>query len=197
MWEQEEEREVLEAEGAGIGGNPDDSNPAIETKDFAGTDSTAAAPTLSISAPPSQSNDEPLLSASGGFKPTSILIRPTHPPAVSRVVRLEHVIRLRMTANVIAEKTQGCEVAMQRQQELFGFFSARSGKNRGQGVAVGRALPGSASMTSFAPPDTHIEPNTVESFVDLNIDTEPAEVGRMENSVVAGEPYLFPIICVL
>ena len=188
VWEQEEERELLEAEGAGSGGNPDDSDPAIETKDFAGSTS-ASGPSVAIIAPPSRTNSEPLLFASGEFKPTQIMTRPTHPPAVNRVVRLEHVIRLRMTANVIAEKTQGCEVAMLRQQELFGFFSARSGKNRGQGIAVGRALPGSASMTSFAPPETQLEAKTVESFVDLNIDTEPAEAGRMENSVVAGEPH--------
>ena len=189
VWEQEEERELLEAEGAGTGGNPDDSDPAIETKDFAGSTSTSG-PSVAITAPPSQTNSEPLLFASGEFKPTRIMIRPTHPPAVNRVVRLEHIIRLRMTANVIAEKTQGCEIAMLRQQELFGFFSARSGKNRGQGIAVGRALPGSASVTSFAPPETQLEAKVVESFVDLNIDTEPAEAGRLENSVVAGEPYL-------
>lgn len=37
-----------------------------------------------------------------------------------------------MTLNVITEKMQGAEVAMLRHQELFAFFSARSGEGRRQ-----------------------------------------------------------------
>jgi hypothetical protein len=49
------------------------------------------------------------------------------------------------------EKTQGAEVAMLRHQELFAFFSARSGKNRKQfGYAKGiRGVTPSASVVGL------------------------------------------------
>ena len=189
VWEEEEEREMREAEGFGAGGNPNDSDPAVETKDFAGiSPSSPPPPTVSVSAP--QTNSEPLLLPSGEFRPTRVMVRPTHPPSVSRVVRLEHVIRLRMTLNVIAEKIHGPEMAMFRQQELFSFFSARSGKNRGQAVPISKVLPSSMSTMSFGPGpnvSTSVEKGMEESFVNLTLDTDPAEAGRMENEVVAGE----------
>ncbi|KAK4688880.1 cargo-transport protein YPP1, partial [Tremellales sp. Uapishka_1] len=48
-------------------------------------------------------------------------------PTVSRAKKLKHVISLRMTLVIITEKMLGPEMAMLRQQELFAFFSARSG----------------------------------------------------------------------
>lgn len=62
-----------------------------------------------------------LLLPTGTFPPLPPL--PESPPTSSQ--NLAQVIRLRMTLNMIIEKTQGCEEAMVRQQELFAFFSAR------------------------------------------------------------------------
>lgn len=62
-----------------------------------------------------------LLLPTGTFPPLPPL--PESPPTSSQ--NLAQAIRLRMTLNMIIEKTQGCEEAMVRQQELFAFFSAR------------------------------------------------------------------------
>ncbi|ORY34198.1 hypothetical protein BCR39DRAFT_516718 [Naematelia encephala] len=131
VWEAEEDElwdEMLPSEEAGV-----------ETRDFA---------VASLQQAPTQRRSEPLLSLDGSLK--SLPSVPPHtyptPPEITRARRLEHVIRLRMTLNVIVEKTQGPEMAMLRQQELFAFFSARSGKNRG--AALGRGLQGSTSSTS-------------------------------------------------
>ncbi len=51
-------------------------------------------------------------------------------PPLPASKRLEMVIQLRMTEAVIVEKLHGQEVALQRQQESFAFFSARSGYSR-------------------------------------------------------------------
>ncbi|ORX34731.1 hypothetical protein BD324DRAFT_634724 [Kockovaella imperatae] len=188
VWEQEEEREMRESEGSGVGGNPDGQNPTVDAKDFAVIDGQSA-PVISASTIGIASNNEPLLLPSGEFKPTRVMTAPNYPPSVTRVVRLEQVIRLRMTLNVIAEKLHGPELAMLKQQELFSFFSARSGKNRGQAGGISKVLPSSMSSMSFGAPATHAEGKPVEeSFVDLTLDADHAEAGRMEIETVAVQP---------
>ncbi|KAL1407086.1 hypothetical protein Q8F55_006499 [Vanrija albida] len=71
-------------------------------------------------------NPRPLLLSSGE---NSV---PSSPPAVrvDKAQRLEAVIQLRMTLNVIAEKLYGPDVALERQTQLFSFFSQRSEAER-------------------------------------------------------------------
>ena len=134
VWEQDEEKE-LSNEDIFNGGMDD---PTIASKDFADAVLPEAVP----------ANNEPLLLPSGKFHPPHIMSQPPA-SAVSRAKRLENVISLRMTMNVVAEKILGQEVAMLRQQELFAFFSGRSGKNRGLHGGIGtRGLVGSQSFSS-------------------------------------------------
>jgi hypothetical protein len=114
VWEREED-EIEDPAGTSGAGVVD---PSIETKDFA---SVPATPSATLSSPP-------LLLLDGTY---GIPISPApSTAAIPRSTKLANVIRLRMTLNVITEKTQGQEIAMLRQQELFAFFSARSGKHR-------------------------------------------------------------------
>ncbi|RXK37161.1 hypothetical protein M231_05530 [Tremella mesenterica] len=98
-------------------GNPDDGDPMIESKDFA---ITPAVPS------PLTSSSAILLSTSGTLRPPDRRFK----PPVPRWKKLDNVIRLRMTLNIIVEKMQGPEVAMLKHQELFAFFSLRSGRHR-------------------------------------------------------------------
>lgn len=148
VWEQDDEKEISDEEQG--------ADATVTSKDFAGEQQEATA-----------QENEPLLLPSGNFHPPHI---DSQPPAsaLTRAKRLENVIRLRMTLNVIAERTQGAEVAMLRQQELFAFFSARSGKNRYSGAGSGhysRGLTGSTSFTS--------EPKERDlggSYISINVD---------------------------
>ena len=165
VWEQEEERE-LQDEQPNVIPNPGESEPTVEAKDFAdkpGTNGTTGAV---------QSEDaEPLLFPNGAYKPAKILTVPIYPPPVTRVVRLEQVISLRITLNVIAEKLHGQTYAMTQHRELFAFFFARSGSNRGDAAAVGRGMPGSVSTISFGQDGT--QGNGLSgSFVNLNLDSD-------------------------
>jgi hypothetical protein len=163
VWEQDEDNE-LSNEELSLGTSDD---PNIASKDFAGVTRRDAV----------QSDNEPLLLPSG------ILHQPhfdSQPPAsaVSRAKRLEHVISLRMTMNVVAEKILGQEVAMLRQQELFAFFSGRSGKNRGLNGGIGaRGLVGSQSFSSIA----NAKDDLGGSYVSINVD-QPRSTDPVSNA---------------
>jgi len=110
---------------------------------------------------------------SGSFHPPHIDSKPP-PSALTRAKRLENVIKLRMTLNVITEKMLGADLAMLRQQELFAFFSARSGKNRASvGGGLG-ALRGSSSFTSV-PGSAGGGPkeDLGGSYISINVDRAP------------------------
>ncbi|BEI84707.1 hypothetical protein CcaverHIS002_0501080 [Cutaneotrichosporon cavernicola] len=66
----------------------------------------------------------PLLSPEGSLVPPT----PARVPPSSRFRRLETVIQLRMTLNVVTEKLHGPDIALEQQQELFLFFSQRTEK---------------------------------------------------------------------
>lgn len=94
---------------------------------------------------------------------------PTQPPPLSRSQRLEIVIQLRMTLNIIIEKLQGPDVALARQHELFSFFSQRTetpnGVSRPQSGIISGALStrevsgrGSTRTTDPIPPPPQISP---------------------------------------
>ncbi|WVW81915.1 hypothetical protein I302_103918 [Kwoniella bestiolae CBS 10118] len=122
----------------------------IESKDFAIQPPTSTNPTISERSFTSQ-----LINKDGSFP--HLNISPPRTTPLSKSARLEHVIRLRQTLNVIIEKIQGPELAMLKQQELFAFFSARSGKNRkkmgyssGLGKANGmKSVASSSSLTAL------------------------------------------------
>jgi hypothetical protein len=139
VWEAEEDVDDKEESDLEVFSKPSASDRSVEANDFAKVRPSLAAPPVTSS--------PPLLLSSGVFQPP----KPAPPPKLSKTKRLEHVIRLRMTLNVIVEKTQGAEVAMLRHQELFAFFSARSGKNRKQfGYAKGiRGVTPSASVVGL------------------------------------------------
>ena len=131
VWEQDDELDQSEDEGPL--GNPNDGDPTVESKDFALSKSSTLAP--------HQTTSEPLLLPSGAFQELRPAVGSASATPFSRAKRLKDVIRLQMTLNIITEKMQGPEVAMVRQQELFAFFSGRSGK--------GKALTGTTSATSI------------------------------------------------
>ncbi|WWC85911.1 uncharacterized protein L201_000781 [Kwoniella dendrophila CBS 6074] len=130
VWEQDEE-EAAQDEDFSLSSN--DSSNEVESKDFAirpptPTTTNTNANTSTLDNQHQHQQQQPLILKDGSFPHLSI--SPPRTTTLSRSVKLEHVIRLRMTLNVIIEKTQGPEIAMYKQQELFAFFSARSGKNR-------------------------------------------------------------------
>jgi hypothetical protein len=106
---------------------------------------------------------------------------------LTRAKRLENVIKLRMTLNVITEKMLGAEVAMLRQQELFAFFSARSGKNRASvGGGLG-GLKGSASFTSVpGSAGGGAKEDLGGSYISINVDRPPASGEDGSRSAAAG-----------
>ncbi|WWD22427.1 hypothetical protein CI109_106918 [Kwoniella shandongensis] len=145
IWEEDEE---LLAGEDGFGGADVVLDPNVEARDFA-----VIPPTPSIAQPPETLQSRPLLHQDGCFP--HLDVTPPHTTPLSRSARLEHVIRLRMTLNVVVEKTQGPEAAMLKQQELFAFFSARSGKNRDNlgysaGFGKGGGMKSVASSNSLA-----------------------------------------------
>ncbi|WWC66660.1 uncharacterized protein I206_100564 [Kwoniella pini CBS 10737] len=117
VWEADEE--VFSSEEDFL----DTSEVDVEARDFA-----AVQPPTLDSTSIDQQTYEQLIQKDGSFP--HLEISPPITTPLTKSARLEHVIRLRMTFNTIIEKTQGPELAMLKQQELFAFFSARSGKNR-------------------------------------------------------------------
>lgn len=105
-------------------------DPGVEARDFA----VSRVPPVPA---PRDLNAEPILLSSGSLRPLRKSSNLSLP--LSRSSRLHNVIQIRMTLNVIMEKTQGCEMAMLKQQELFSFFSARSGKNRDGKTGLNRS----------------------------------------------------------
>ncbi len=164
VWEQGDESDRGEDEGPL--GNPSESNPAVEVTDFAATPHRPNGT--------GQTSSATLLQTSGAFTEPHLSSTPMCASPLSRAKRLEEVIQLRMTLNTITEKTQGPDAAMIRQQELFAFFSARSGKQRNQGYL--RGMPGAVSTTSF------VEKGLGESFVSVD---QPGP-GRNPASLVSG-----------
>ncbi|TXT05012.1 hypothetical protein VHUM_03832 [Vanrija humicola] len=75
---------------------------------------------------PEANSARPLLLSSG----ENSAVPPTRAARVDKAQRLEAVIQLRMTLNVIAEKLYGPDVALERQTQLFSFFSQRSEAER-------------------------------------------------------------------
>lgn len=118
VWEEDEEDSAEEIEESGLSGNPSDGEPNVGSKDFA----SARPATLPAENTPSA----PLVLRSGSIRTH----QPFTPPAPTRSKKLENVIRLRITHKVIIEQTLGPETAMEEAEELFAFFSNRSGNNR-------------------------------------------------------------------
>ena len=168
VWEQEDEVDREEDEGPLR--NPSENNPTVEAKDFAAPSSSSTSNNMT------QTSAEPLLLPSGAFATSHMSTASITVTPLSRTKRLEEIIRLRMTLNIIAEKVQGPEVAMHRQQELFAFFSARSGKQRGQGFARGMAS--TMSAASF------VERRRRESFASVD---QPGLVRGSGDAPVSGE----------
>ncbi|WVQ93775.1 hypothetical protein IAU59_000853 [Kwoniella sp. CBS 9459] len=140
VWEQDEESAAQEEE-QGYSQNLGDAD--VDARDFA---VIPPSPSTHSIQPPSTSSAR-LLLLDGTFP--YIAISPPRTTPLSRSAKLEHVIRLRMTWDVIVEKTQGPEMAMLKQQELFAFFSARSGKNRGK-LGYGAGFGKGGGMKSVA-----------------------------------------------
>lgn len=113
----------------------------VESHDFAASPSrsmTAMSSSMSVSPAPS------LLRPSGSLTSLPLPTKMKTP----RTRRLQNVIRLQMTLNVIIEKVDGAAAAMICQQDLFAFFSARSGEGRRQfGYSAGVV---GSSMRSIA-----------------------------------------------
>ncbi|WWC99319.1 hypothetical protein V866_006220 [Kwoniella sp. B9012] len=116
-----------------------------------------------------------LINKDGSFPHLSI--SPPKVTPLSKSARLEHVIRLRMTLNVIIEKLQGPELAMLKQQELFAFFSARSGRNRkklgystGFGKSNGmKSVASSSSLTALPGTEGEKVEDLGGSFVSVGV----------------------------
>lgn len=120
VWEEDEEDSAEEIEESGLSGHPGALEPNVGSKDFA----TAQPATLPAENTPSA----PLIIQSGALRSH----QPFKQPSPTRSKKLENVIRLRSTYKVIIEQTQGPEMAMEEAENLFAFFSDRSGNNRAQ-----------------------------------------------------------------
>lgn len=159
VWEERDERDSQVDEIMEDGESLQGASGELISKDFAAPFSTAAAAAAAAAAP--------LLLPTGTFPPLPPL--PESPPTSSQ--NLAQVIRLRMTLNMIIEKTQGCEEAMVRQQELFAFFSARcsrAGVARQSPTAPAPATaPAAASGEKKDVPDR--EEGLGESFVNIKV----------------------------
>jgi hypothetical protein len=117
IWEEDEANDAAESEESPTG-NADENEPRVGSRDFA-----SFAP---VSQPTEPATCAPFVLRSGAIRrpaPYSLAV-PT------RSKKLENVIRLRITYKTIIEKTQGAEVAMEEAEDLFAFFSARSGSGR-------------------------------------------------------------------
>lgn len=167
VWEQDEEKELSEEEAV----TPDDA--AVASKDFGSALEDASTDTAT----------EPLLLPTGNFHPPHLNSKLPY-SALTRAKRLENVIRLRMTLNVITEKTQGADMAMLRQQELFAFFSGRSGKNRtAGGVGLSKGLTGSASFSGVP----NQEKDLGGSYISIDVPAIIAPADGQGTSLIACE----------
>jgi hypothetical protein len=166
VWGQDEDKELSEEEAVVS------NDPAVSSRDFGSATGDRS----------TTRTTEPLLLPSGSFHPPHIDSKPLR-SALTRAKRLENVIRLRMTLNVIAEKTLGAETAMLRQQELFAFFSGRSGRNRFSGAGgYSKGLTGSGSFSSI----TNQEKGLGGSYISVDIPTVTAPESHADR-LVAGE----------
>lgn len=118
IWEEDEQNDAAEAEDSPTG-NPDENEPTVGTKDY-------ASPTPTITRPTEPTTAAPIVLRSGAIRYPA----PLSPIQPTRSKKLENVIRLRITYKTIIEKTQGAESAMEEAENLFAFFSARSGSGR-------------------------------------------------------------------
>jgi hypothetical protein len=118
IWEEDEQNDAAEAEDSPTG-NPDENEPTVGSKDF-------ASPTPTITKPTEPTTAAPIILRSGAIRYPA----PLSAASPTRSKKLENVIRLRMTYKTIIEKTQGAESAMEEAEDLFAFFSARSGSGR-------------------------------------------------------------------
>lgn len=91
--------------------------------------------------PPSVTST-PLITPDGHLLPPT----PAPPLPLDRSERLETVIQLRMTLNVIIEKLQGPDAALAQQHELFSFFSHRTERTDGVPRPRSAALSGTLSV---------------------------------------------------
>ncbi|WWD09042.1 hypothetical protein V865_007162 [Kwoniella europaea PYCC6329] len=146
----------------------------VESKDFAVQAPTPTNPSSNTGRRDGTTASS-LINKDGSFPHLSI--SPPKVTPLSKSARLEHVIRLRMTLNVIIEKIQGPELAMLKQQELFAFFSARSGKNRkklgyssGFGKSNGmKSVASSSSLTALPGTEGEKVEDLGGSFVSVGV----------------------------
>lgn len=140
---------------------------------------------------------QPTLSPDGHLLPPT----PAKATPQSRFRRLESVIQLRMTLNVITEKLQGPDIALEQQQDLFSFFSQRTEKGekaerRKSGTISTRALSTSGTSRSpapTAPTDVYVQPPspTIPETGTLSpprISTQPSTPGDSAVPSDAEEP---------
>jgi tetratricopeptide (TPR) repeat protein len=118
IWEEDEENDAAESEESPTG-NPDENEPTVGTRDF-------ASPIPAVTLPMEPTTAAPLIFRSGAIRSPA----PFSVPLPTRSKKLENVIRLRITYKTIIEKIQGAEPAMEEAENLFAFFSARSGSGR-------------------------------------------------------------------
>ena len=141
IWEDDEENDAAESEESPTG-NPDENEPTVGTKDF-------ASPTATVTLPTEPTSAAPIILRSGAIRsPASLSATPP-----TRSKKLENVIRLRITYKTIIEKTQGAEPAMEEAENLFAFFSARSGSGRSN-FGYRRGLSGVMGQSMISVKDT-------------------------------------------
>lgn len=98
--------------------------------------------------PPTTASRPPLIGHHSRLIPMSSLVSSNPSLSSTKSERLEAVLQLRMTQTMIVERLDGHEAAMERQQELFAFFSARCGKVLPPTAAAG--VPRSDTMDTNA-----------------------------------------------
>lgn len=141
IWEEDEETDAAESEESPTG-NPDENEPAVGFKDF-------ASPTTAVTLPTEPTTAAPIILRSGAIRSPA----PLSPAPPTRSKKLENVIRLRITYKTIIEKTQGAEPAMEEAENLFAFFSARSGSGRSN-FGYRRGLSGVMGQSMISVKDT-------------------------------------------
>lgn len=170
VWEEDEANDIDEEDGTAGGA----AQAGVSSRDFADTSGNQEEGSTLV---------EAILLPSGAFQPSRLRSDPSLSSPATRAQRLGNVIRLRMTLDVIAEKTQGPDGAMARQQELFAFFSARSGKNRAAGATgpLTRGLVVSDSVSSV--PGGEDGKGLGGSYISINVNTTGPPVADMSNSI--------------
>ena len=127
-WDGDEEVETGAEDGAAVDETLKGDATIVGRKDFveAGPPSTSASTVPS--SPPTTTSLPPLVGSDGRLIPMSSILSSNSSLLPTKAERLEAVLQLRMTQTVIVERLDGPEIAMERQQELFAFFSERCGK---------------------------------------------------------------------